>query len=195
MEVILKMMEYTCVNIKDLGKGNAQYKLVSLDRKHNLVIEKDKVKYLIKNNEIRVNNLILTSDNRLMRKNRGVKNCAGVPKANKKLLVKVAMSMEIEAGTWTEITRTLEHHIDYIIDFDSNPEIKSVSDVVSKPLNGDKDTLVSKIAVTMNFVIDTGFYEKFRGYIGHHIDYIFSLDEYPEIKSVYGCKILAHKVV
>lgn len=195
MEVILKMMEYTCVDIKDLGKGNAQYKLVSLDRKHNLVIKKDKVKYLIKNNEIRVNNLILTSDNRLMRKNRGVKKSAGVPKANKKLLVKVAMSMEIEAGTWTEITRTLEHHIDYIIDFDSNPEIKSVSDVVSKPLNGDKDTLVSKIAVTMNFVIDTGFYEKFRGYIGHHIDYIFSLDEYPEIKSVYGCKILAHKVI
>ena len=195
MEVILKMMEYTCVDIKDLGKGNAQYKLVSLDRKHNLVIEKDKVKYLIKNNEIRVNNLILTSDNRLMRKNRGVKKSAGVPKANKKLLVKVAMSMEIEAGTWTEITRTLEHHIDYIIDFDSNPEIKSVSDVVSKSLNGDKDTLVSKIAVTMNFVIDTGFYEKFRGYIGHHIDYIFSLDEYPEIKSVYGCKILAHKVI
>lgn len=195
MGVILKMMKYTCVDIKDLGKGNAQYKLVSLDRKHNLVIEKDKVKYLIKNNEIRVNNLILTSDNRLMRKNRGVKKSAGVPKANKKLLVKVAMSMEIEAGTWTEITRTLEHHIDYIIDFDSNPEIKSVSDVVSKPLNGDKDTLVSKIAVTMNFVIDTGFYEKFRGYIGHHIDYIFSLDEYPEIKSVYGCKILAHKVI
>ena len=113
----------------------------------------------------------------------------------KVLDVKVAMLMEIEAGTWTEITRTLEHHIDYIIDFDSNPEIKSVSDVVSKPLNGDKDTLVSEIAVTMNFVIDTGFYEKFRGYIGHHIDYIFSLDEYPEIKSIYGCKILDHKVI
>lgn len=195
MEVVLEMIEYTCVEVKDLGKGNAQYKLVSLDRKHNLVIEKDKVKYLIKNSEIRVNNLILTSDNRLMRKNRGVKKGAGVPKANKKLLVKVAMSMEIEAGTWTEITRTLEHHIDHIIDFDSNPEIKSVSDVVSKPLNGDKDTLVSKIDVTMDFVIEAGFYRKFKGYVGHHIDYIFRLDEYPEIKSVYGCKILAHKVI
>jgi len=189
------MMEYTCVDIKDLGKGNAQYKLVSLDRKHNLVIEKDKVKYLIKNNEIRVNKLILTSDNRLMRKNRGVKNGAGVPKANKKLLVKVAMSMEIEAGTWTEITRTIEHHIDHLIDFDSNPEIKSVSDATSRPLNGDKDTLVSKIAVIMDFVIEAGFYRKFKGYIEHHIDYIFSLGEYPEIKSVYGCKILGHKVI
>lgn len=195
MGVVLEMIEYTCVDIKDLGKGNAQYKLVSLDRTHNLVVEKDKVKYLIKNNEIRVNNLILTSDNRLMRKNRGVKKGSCVPKDNKKLLVRVAMSMEIEEGTWTEITRTLEHHIDRIIDFDSNPEIKSISDVVSKPLNGDKDTLVSKIAVVMDFVIEAGFYKKFEGYVGHHIDYIFSLDEYPEIKSVYGCKILAHKVI
>lgn len=188
-------MEYTCVDIKDLGKGNAQYKLVSLDRKHNLVIEKDKVKYLIKNNEIRVINLILTSDNRLMRKNRGVKKSDVVPKDSKKLLVRVAMSMDIEEGTWTEITRTLEHHIDRIVDFDSNPEIKSISDVASRPLNGDKDTLVSKIVVIMDFVIEAEFYKKFKGYIEHHIDYIFSLGEYPEIRSVYGCKILGHKVV
>ena len=195
MEVILEMIKYTCIDIKDLGKGNAQYQLVSLDRTHNLVLEKDKVKYLIKNNEIRVTNLILTSDNRLMRKNRGVKKSAVAPKDNKKLLVRVAMSMEIEEGTWTEITRTIEHHIDYIIDFDSNPEIKSVSDATSRPLNGDKDTLVSKIVVIMDFVIEAGFYKKFKGYIEHHIDYIFSLGEYPEIKSVYGCKILGHKAV
>lgn len=195
MGVVLEMIKYTCIDIKDLGKGNAQYKLVSLDGTHNLVLEKDKLKYMIKNNEIRVNNLILTSDNRLMRKNRGVKKSDVVPKDNKKLLVRVAMSMDIEEGTWTEITRTLEHHIDRIIDFDSNPEIKSISDVASRPLNGDKDTLVSKIVVIMDFVIEAGFYRKFKGYIEHHIDYIFSLGEYPEIKSVYGCKILGHKVV
>lgn len=195
MEVVLEMIEYTCVDIKDLGKGNAQYKLISLDKRNNLVIEKDVVKYLIKNNEIKVNNLILTSDNRLMRKNRGVKKGAVVPKDNKKLLVRVSMSMEIEEGTWTEITRTLEHHIDRLMDFDSNPEIKSISGVASRPLNGDKDTLVSKIVVIMDFEIEAGFYRKFKGYIGHHIDYIFSLDEYPEIKSVYCCKILGHKVI
>lgn len=189
------MIKYTCVDIKDLGKGNAQYQLVSLDKTHNLVLEKDKLKYMIKNNEIRVNNLILTSDNRLMRKNRGVKKSDVVPKDNKKLLVRVAMSMEIEEGTWTEITRTIEHHIDHLIDFDSNPEIKSISDVTSRPLNGDKDTLVSKIVVLMDFVIEAGFYRKFKGYIEHHMDYIFNLGEYPEIKSVYGCKILGHKVV
>lgn len=46
------------------------------------------------------------------------------------MIVDVKFKMEIEEDFFEELTRIADHHIDRLIDVDSYPEIKSVSNVM-----------------------------------------------------------------
>lgn len=48
------------------------------------------------------------------------------------MVIKVTMSMEIDPNALEEVAKALENHIDWVMDLDSWPEIKSVFNVQVK---------------------------------------------------------------
>lgn len=46
-------------------------------------------------------------------------------------LIKAYMSIETDSENVEELRRVLDHHIDYLIDMDNNPDIESIADVIS----------------------------------------------------------------
>ena len=194
------MKELLCTSIfRDKSDNITGYRLV--DRKGQAKeIKKDALKEMIRSKKVSVINLTLTSNNRLITKGfeMSKKDFERMTKRNIKdtaeeITVKLSFSADIEAGTYTELERSLCNHIDGLIDFDGCPEIKYASDVKVKALNGNAEELISKIYVSMCLRIEKSFLSTLKGYVGHHIDYIMNLDDYYEIKRIYGCKILGWK--
>ena len=46
------------------------------------------------------------------------------------MIVEIKMKMDIEDDFFEELSRISDHHIDRLVDLDSYPEIKSVSNVM-----------------------------------------------------------------
>lgn len=46
-------------------------------------------------------------------------------------LIKAYMSIETDSKNVEELRRILDHHVDYLIDMDNNPDIESIADVIS----------------------------------------------------------------
>ena len=186
------MKELRCTSIFRDKSGNIiGYRLVD-SKGQAKEIKKDALKEMIRNNKVSVMNLTLTSNNRLITKGFEIKK-KDMKATAEEITVKLSFSADIEAGTYTELERSLCNHIDGLIDFDGCPEIKYASDVEVKALNGNADELISKIYVSMCLRIEKSFLSTLKGYVGHHIDYIMNIDDYYEIKSVYGCKLLGWK--
>lgn len=186
------MKELRCTSIFRDKSGNIiGYRLVD-SKGQAKEIKKDALKEMIRSNKVSVINLTLTSNNRLITKGFEIKKKDMVATAEE-ITVKLSFSADIEAGTYTELERSLCNHIDGLIDFDGCPEIKYASDVEVKALNGNADELISKIYVSMCLRIEKSFLSTLKGYVGHHIDYIMNLDDYYEIKRIYGCKLLGWK--
>ena len=143
-------------------------------------IQKDALKDLIRRKEIIVDNLTLTSNNRLV---------STTVKESNELTVKVKLYAEIEPGTFNDIQRSLYHNIEGFIDFDGNTEIKSVGSVVVAPVVTKKKNS-QVIMISMNVTIERTFLNEFKGYIGHHIDYIVNIDDYPEIINFFNCGVI-----
>lgn len=45
------------------------------------------------------------------------------------------------------------------------------------------------VTITMNMEIDDDFLEELKGIIGHHTERLLSLEEYPEIHSIFDGKV------
>lgn len=184
------MVEVTCTyTFRNKNGGIVGYRIQ--DRNGEVRdIKKDVLKDLIKRHEIMVNNLTLTSDNRLVSKtNKQLKE----NKSTDELFVKISMCADIEPGEYTMLERSLLHNIDGFIDFNGNTEIKYASNVEVKPMNGNTSELISKIYISMTLCIEKEFLAEFKRFIDHHIEYLINMDDYTEIKSVYDCKILSWK--
>lgn len=51
------------------------------------------------------------------------------------------------------------------------------------------DTDRCVIEITMKMEIEPEVYETIRSDVTHHIDRLLNLNEYPEIKTVFGCSV------
>jgi len=140
---------------------------------------KSQLKEEIKQKKLCVVNLTLTKDNRLI--------------ATRDKFVGLTCVATINFSgmqeDYVELKKTFTHHLEYLFDFEENSDIESAS-CESFELAETRKAIHIKLYVVVSF----DYAWEFKGNWMHHIDYIWQLNEFPEIKSFHSAKIIDYEV-